>query len=104
MADALTAPRAQEGTLSIYKRQVVALCHKNLKLFWRRPFVLVFRVLLLPIVVALLATVFRHVGQNFGSIYDNGGGISDARPIKSIANALENHDDNKFVFARNGFA
>ncbi|EPS35772.1 hypothetical protein H072_10711 [Dactylellina haptotyla CBS 200.50] len=97
----LRALRQQEGTMAIYQRQVIALCHKNLKLFLRRPLVLLFRVLLAPIVVALILTEFKHVGSSGGFGPDTGG-VSDLRPIKSIAAAMEDHEDTKIVFATNG--
>ncbi|KAF3916532.1 hypothetical protein ABW20_dc0101824 [Dactylellina cionopaga] len=108
MADALgvhSAPgaaRRQESTIGIYRRQIFALCDKNLKLFLRRPWMMLFRVFLVPIVLTLLVSLFKNVGGSIGGFADDNGGISDARPIKSVAQALENQDSTKFVFARNG--
>ncbi|KAK6357647.1 hypothetical protein TWF718_001955 [Orbilia javanica] len=92
-----------ESTLGIYTRQSIALCHKNLKLFLRRPLVMLFRVLLAPIIITLLVTEFKHIGTSVGGFGKDDSGISDLRPIKTIAQALEGHEDTKFVFARNGF-
>ncbi|RVD80226.1 uncharacterized protein DFL_008128 [Arthrobotrys flagrans] len=88
--------------MGIHTRQIVALCHKNLKLFLRRPLVMLIRVLLAPIIITLLVTEFKHIGTSVGFGNDDSG-ISDLRPIKTIAQALEGHEDTKFVFARNGF-
>ncbi|KAK6508915.1 hypothetical protein TWF481_003683 [Arthrobotrys musiformis] len=92
-----------EGALGIYARQSIALCHKNLKLFLRRPLVMILRVLIAPIIVALLVTEFKHIGTSIGGFGDDKSGVSDLRPIKTIAQALENRDNTKIVFARNGF-
>ncbi|KAK6535913.1 hypothetical protein TWF281_000163 [Arthrobotrys megalospora] len=97
------ALQGPEGTFGIYSRQVIALCHKNLKLFLRRPLVMLFRVLLAPIIIALLVTEFKHIGTSIGGFGKDDSGISDLRPIKTIAQALEGREDTKFVFARNGF-
>ncbi|KAF3911063.1 hypothetical protein AA313_de0204399 [Arthrobotrys entomopaga] len=93
--------RGQEGVMAIYTRQIWALCHKNLKLFLRRPLVMLFRVLLAPIIIALILTEFKHIGSAAGFGNDNGG-VADLRSIKSVASALENQGDTKIVFARNG--
>ncbi|KAK6362703.1 hypothetical protein TWF730_000159 [Orbilia blumenaviensis] len=97
------ALQGPEGTFGIYTRQVIALCHKNLKLFLRRPLVMLFRVLLAPIIVTLLVTEFKHIGTTIGGFGNDDSGISDLRPIKTIAQAVEGREDTKFVFARNGF-
>ncbi|EWC43937.1 hypothetical protein DRE_01289 [Drechslerella stenobrocha 248] len=95
--------RKREGLLAVYRRQVIALCHKNLKLFMRRPLVMAFRVFLAPLIVTLLVTLFKNIGSSIGYAGDwRKGGVSDLRPIKSIPEALMGHDDRKFVFARNG--
>ncbi|KAK6532023.1 hypothetical protein TWF694_003186 [Orbilia ellipsospora] len=94
--------RGQEGVMAIYTRQIWALCHKNLKLFLRRPLVMLFRVLLAPIIIAVILAEFKHIGSAVGFGNDNGG-VADLRPIKSVASALENQQDTKIVFARNGF-
>ncbi|KAF3176635.1 hypothetical protein TWF106_005125 [Orbilia oligospora] len=97
------AHQGPEGVFGIYTRQVIALCHKNLKLFLRRPLVMIIRVLLVPIAITLLVSEFKHIGTSVGGFGNDDSGISDLRPIKTIAQALEGHEDTKFVFARNGF-
>ncbi|KAJ6260031.1 hypothetical protein Dda_5677 [Drechslerella dactyloides] len=100
MADATV--RRPEGTLGIYKRQVVALCHKNLKLFLRRPIVMLIRVLLAPVIIALLLSLFKNIGNALGGYNVSKGGLADLRPIKTMDQALQGRSNNKLVFARNG--
>ncbi|KAK6343880.1 hypothetical protein TWF696_007534 [Orbilia brochopaga] len=101
MADA--AVRRPEGIMGIYRRQVFALCHKNLKLFLRRPIVMLIRVFLAPIIIALLLSFFKNINNAVGGYRGNDkSGAADLRPIKTVAQALESRQDNRIVFARNG--
>ncbi|PQE06676.1 hypothetical protein CJF30_00008578 [Rutstroemia sp. NJR-2017a BBW] len=85
-------------------RQTIALCRKNLLLFYRSPFSTVFRALVLPIFfTVILSSVNKFTG--IGSISREDGGFASAsQPIKTLWEAMEGVPLKKLVLCRNGFS
>lgn len=83
-------------------RQTLTLVYKNFLIFYKSPISLVLRALVFPIVVTIIFSELKHLGET-GSGNEPDWAISQTSfPVKDLSDAMSDASKNTLVFVRNG--
>jgi hypothetical protein len=97
-------PNGQTKEWQRIYRQTLTLVYKNFLIFYKSPISLILRALVFPIVITIIFSELKHLGEvNSGNGPD--WAISQSSfPVKDLSDAMSDASKNKLVFVRNGIA